>query len=123
TLIVHAGIDRLGALFHAASAEAGVPAAASGHHAGEFETSIMLGLRPDLVRRADLAAGLVDTGDDAQRVFYPDLRAQAASGVVGDPRAAAGTRAARYLDAWVDALAATYRGAKKAKYTSGTQKA
>jgi len=122
TLIVHAGI-RLAALFHAASVAEGVPAAASGHHAGEFETSIMLGLHPDTVRRGDVAAGLIETGDDAQRVFYPNLRTQAASGVVGDPRPAAAARAARYLDVWVDALVAAYRGAKKVKYTSGTQKA
>jgi creatinine amidohydrolase len=122
-LIAFTGIDRLAALWEAASRAAGVPRGAAGHHAGEFETSIMLGLEPAAVRRDALAPGVVDVGDDAQALFYPSLRARSPSGVVGDPRPAEGERAERYLGAWVDALVDCYRSEKKAKYTAGTQSA
>jgi creatinine amidohydrolase len=100
------------ALF-AEAARAGVSAAAAGHHAGELETSILLALAPEDVRRERAAAGVLDVPPDPQALFYPDLRENAPSGVVGDPTAADAARAARYLDAWVDVLVERYRRAKK----------
>ena len=97
-----------------------MPAAAAGHHAGEIEASIVAGLRPGALRRAALAPGLLDTPADVQSIFYPELRAHAPSGTVGDPRAASPDRAALYLDAWADALVAAYAGAKKRHHTKGT---
>jgi len=122
-IVVCAGLDALARRWQAASAAHGIDAAASGQHAGEFETSIMLGLRPQAVRRRRLRRGARDAGGDPQSVFYPDLRAVAPSGVVGDPRRAAAPRAAAYLDVWVDALVAAYRAAAKKKRpnTNGTQ--
>jgi len=114
-VIAFTGIEQLTATWRAAAASAGVDADAAGHHAGEFETSILLALRPDSVRAGELAAGLVDVGDDAQAVFYPSLRAHSPSGVVGDPRGASATRAESYLAAWVDALVTAYRREKKVK--------
>jgi creatinine amidohydrolase len=99
---------------------AGVPAAAAGHHAGELEASILAGLRPDALRRGALAPGLLDVPADPQAIFYPDLRAHAPSGTVGDPRRASAERAALYLDAWVDVLLAAYEGEKKRHQTKGT---
>ena len=99
---VFTDLERIAAVWHAASAAAGVDAPAAGHHAGEFETSMLLALRPELVRRSALAAGLLDTGADAQAIFYPSLRAHSPSGVVGDPRRACAARGERYLAAWVD---------------------
>jgi creatinine amidohydrolase len=96
-----ADLDVLTAAFHRASAAAGVPSTASGHHAGEFETSILLALRPELVRSDALQEGLTDVGADPQAVFYPNLRDRAANGVVGDPRAATAARGTAYLEAWV----------------------
>ncbi len=122
-LIAFTDLARVAAIWHDASASAGVAPSAAGHHAGEFETSIMLALRPDAVRRELLAAGLVDIGPDPQAIFYPSLRAHSPSGVVGDPRAAAAARAEPYLGAWVDALVECYRRGKNAKNTVGTQKA
>jgi creatinine amidohydrolase len=97
----------------------GVPAAAAGHHAGELEASIVAALRPGALRTGTLAPGLL-VPPDAQAIFYPDLRANAPSGTVGDPRAASPDRAGLYLDAWVDALVAAYDGAKKRHQTNGT---
>jgi creatinine amidohydrolase len=116
-------LGRLAALQRAASARHGVPGAESGHHAGEFETSIVLDVRPDGVRRDRLAPGLPSPEGDAQDLFFPSLRARAPSGVVGDPRRADAARAADYLDAWADELVAAYRRAKNDSHTNGTKSA
>jgi creatinine amidohydrolase len=122
-LIAFTDLERLAEHWHQASLAAGITARAAGHHAGELETSILLGLRPEAVRRDALAPGLVDAGADPQAVFYPSLRTHSASGVVGDPRPASAARAERYLAAWVDVLVDRYRGAKNAKNAAGTQSA
>jgi creatinine amidohydrolase len=116
-------LARIAAVWHAASAAAGIDAQFAGHHAGEFETSILLALRPDLVRRGELAAGLLDTGADPQAIFYPSLRTHSPSGVVGDPRRASAAHGERYLAAWVDALVDWYQREKNAPYTTGTHRA
>jgi creatinine amidohydrolase len=82
---------------------------ASGHHAGEFETSIMLAIAPRQVRTPLLAPGLAAGERDLEEVFYPDLRANASNGTVGDPRGAAASRAEAYLEAWVESLLELYR--------------
>ena len=115
--------ERMTAVWHGAAAAAGIAPGAAGHHAGEYETSIILALRPEAVRRDRLAAGLVEVGSDPQAIFYPSLRAHSPSGVVGDSRPAAAVRAERYLAAWVDVLIECYRREKKAKNTAGTQNA
>ena len=121
-LIVCRDIAQFAAGWHRASAAFGVTPDAAGHHAGEFETSLIAGLRPGAVRRAALRPGLGRVGDAAHAVFYPSLRRRAPSGVVGDPRGATATRAVAYLDAWVEVLLAQYRGAKKRQTTNGIQK-
>jgi creatinine amidohydrolase len=110
-LAVHDDLEGVTSLWHRLSADAGVSAAASGHHAGEFETSILAALRPDTVRVARVAPGILAPPGDAQALFYPSLRRHAPTGVVGDPRAAAPERAARYLDAWANLLVAAFRRA------------
>lgn len=112
-VIAFTDLARLTATFHEASAGFGVAPEASGHHAGELETSIVYGLRPHSVRENALAAGYVDSHPDPQALFYPSLRTHAPSGTVGDPRAASGSRAARYLDVWTDLLVDAYRREKK----------
>jgi len=101
-------LDQLARLQHQTARAHGVTAAEAGHHAGEFETSLLRALAPQHVRRDALAAGLLHADADAQALFYPDLRAHAPDGVVGDPRAASPKRAAPYLDAWTELLDAAY---------------
>jgi creatinine amidohydrolase/Fe(II)-dependent formamide hydrolase-like protein len=93
---------------HAVAADHGVSPSAAGHHAGEVETSILAALAPASVRRHALAPGLLHDGSDAQAYFYPDLRAHAPNGTVGDPRTASRRRAADYLDTWTELLVACY---------------
>ena len=96
-------------LFHRSSADFGVTGEASGHHAGEFETSIVRAIRPEAVRLDRIDAGFVERHDHPQALFYPSLRTHAPSGVVGDPRSASAVRAPHYLDGWVELLVAAYR--------------
>jgi creatinine amidohydrolase len=111
--VVH-GIDAIGKIWCDASAREGIPREISGAHAGEFETSIIAALRPDLIRWSHLNRGLVKLPGDPQTLFYPSLRKHAANGVVGDPRAAAAERAERYLSAWVEFLIAAYEETERA---------
>jgi creatinine amidohydrolase len=122
-VVVFTDLAALTTALHAASAEFGVTPEASGHHAGELETSIVLALRPAAVRTDALAAGHTTPTDDPQALFYPSLRPNAPNGTVGDPRAAAGERGERYLAAWVDVLEAAYRREKKSISANGTQNA
>jgi len=121
-LLLGGGAGVSEALFAAAARE-GVAPAAAGHHAGELETSLLLALAPGEVRSERVEAGLTALPPDPQTLFYPDLRANAPNGVVGDPRGARAERAARYLDAWVDALVAEYEAAKKRACAKGTNSA
>jgi creatinine amidohydrolase len=92
----------------------GVAPEAAGHHAGEAETSILMALRPELVRAGALAPGWVASVADPQTLFYPSLRERVPNGTVGDPRGASATRADAYLEAWVDRLEAVYRSSFRA---------
>jgi creatinine amidohydrolase len=112
-LIVHTDFENLCSVFQTSSASYGVCAEHSGHHAGEFETSILLDIAPKAVRPNRLEAGFVKPVLDASALFYPDLRKNAPSGTVGDPASAARERAESYLDKWVDALLASARFRQK----------
>ncbi len=115
-------LDALTAALHAESIAAGGSAADAGHHAGEIETSIMFALEPARVRTRALAPGLLSETRAPQTLFYPNLRANAPAGVVGDPRSADAARGLRYLRVWTALLEAAYRGEKKSHHTTGTQK-
>lgn len=116
------GLPEPAEVFHRESARHGVSPEASGHHAGEFETSIIARLAPSTVRRERFKPGLLAAAGrrDLSDVFYPDLRRQAADGTVGDPRGADAARAERYLEAWVDWLLDHYRREGAWKYANGT---
>ena len=106
--VVH-GIEAIGKVWLDASQHEGVPADASGAHSGEFETSIVAGLRPDWIRWQQTGPGIITLPAGSQDLFYPSLRDHAPNGVIGDPRVAASERAERYLTAWVDVLVAAYQ--------------
>jgi creatinine amidohydrolase len=114
-LAISADLGAKSALFRELALRAGISAEAAGHHAGEFETSILLALAPESVARGELRVGRLLASGDVQKLFYPSLRPNAPEGTVGDPRGADPARAAAYLDAWVDLLvAALARNARAA---------
>jgi len=101
----------------------------AGPHAGEYETSVVARLRPGSIRREALRPGRVVAEGAGQPLFYPSLRPNSESGVLGDPSLASAERGERYLAAWLDLLEAAYHEAfsgrteKNRQYTKGTQKA
>ncbi len=77
----------------------GVPPKVSGSHAGEFEASMLAAIRPDLLRRNDLAEGdprpLAEIGEAMMR---DGIHTVSPNGVLGDQRPADAERGDRYLD-------------------------
>ena len=109
---------RIGAMqSEVVEAEALSPLAA-GPHAGEYETSLIAHLRPGSIREEHLVPGRVVEPGEAQALFYPSLRPNTESGVLGDPSSAIADRGQRYLQAWVDLLASGYRAAFPAAASS-----
>jgi len=109
-LLLHVETDlRVGAMQSAAVAAQGLSPLAAGPHAGEYETSLVAYLRPGAVRHDRLAPGREVTPGEAQGLFYPSLRPNTSTGVLGDPSTSAADRGERYLCAWLDLLEQGYR--------------
>jgi creatinine amidohydrolase/Fe(II)-dependent formamide hydrolase-like protein len=80
-------------------AELGISSAEGGLHAGEWETSMMLFLRPELVKMDRAVAGYTgDLEQGLQRFFEEGVEALADNGVVGDPRRASAENGRRYSE-------------------------
>lgn len=76
-------------------------------HAGEWETSLMLYLRPHLVdRRREVAETWVPSVDDRFKGFavFPERRRETPFGVMGDPTVASAEKGRRYVDAAANRL-------------------
>jgi creatinine amidohydrolase len=86
-------IARLGAEEH------GVPLGEGGVHAGEWETSMMLAIHPELVHTERSERGY--TGDPqaaAAAIFGAGVHTVASNGVIGDPGRASAEHGVRYWD-------------------------
>jgi creatinine amidohydrolase len=102
---------RVGAMQSAVVKAESLSPLAAGPHAGEYETSLVAMLRPGSVRTNSLAPGRTVEPGHAQSLFYPTLRPNTASGVLGDPSAASSARGERYRAAWLDLLEEAYSAA------------
>jgi creatinine amidohydrolase len=79
--------------------KAGIALSASGSHAGEFETSMMLAARPDLVRMDAAEEGNLAPFASIEAVMMRDgIDAVSVNGVLGDQRPANAGRGEFYLD-------------------------
>jgi creatinine amidohydrolase/Fe(II)-dependent formamide hydrolase-like protein len=85
-----------------------------GAHAGEFETSLMIHIRPNGVRKP-LPPGTPLDPRDHPDLFRKDLSAVAKDGAAGVPSAADGSRGGRYLDAVVDFIVSAVRRTESAR--------
>jgi creatinine amidohydrolase/Fe(II)-dependent formamide hydrolase-like protein len=104
-IVTFADLELLIDASHKLSNKFGITAGASGAHAGEFETSILLFLRPDLVEMNCAEEGF--TQDIAPLI--PDLLKYGlarvtANGILGDGRLGDPTRGEKYLEAWLDLI-------------------
>jgi creatinine amidohydrolase len=84
----------------------GLPTSLPGLHAGEMETSLMLYLRPDLVRRHLVESGFTGPSTN-KRPYSSSIREVSDNGVLGDPRPASAKRGEEYFRAWVDLVLKT----------------
>ncbi len=97
----------LGAVMPVA-AELGITSAEGGVHAGEWETSMMLALRPDLVQMGRAEPGYVgDLMPGVQKFFNEGVHSVADNGVFGDPRRASAAAGDKYIRALVDLIVRT----------------
>jgi creatinine amidohydrolase len=98
---------------YAVGAAAGLSPEQIGSHAGHYETSLMLGMRAELVRMTDARPGFIGAPAEAgARLRASGMRALSDIGVIGDPRGASAALGDRYFEAMVTAMAAHFaRGA------------
>jgi creatinine amidohydrolase len=96
-------ITDLGVLFQIAQLgerEYGVPLSDGGLHAGEWETSLLLALHPELVKMERAEAGF--TGELQQAIasmFSGGVASISANGTIGDPKSASPEHGERYWSA------------------------
>jgi creatinine amidohydrolase/Fe(II)-dependent formamide hydrolase-like protein len=84
-------------------AEIGIPSTEGGLHGGEWETSMMLALRPELVRMERAVAGYTGEFESGlQRFFEEGIHVLTDTGVFGDPRRASPENGRRYIERLVD---------------------
>lgn len=105
---------------YAVGAEAGMTPAQIGSHAGHYETSLMLRMRPELVRMAEARAGVIaDPAEAGARLRAAGMQALSPIGVIGDPRGATAEWGERYFEAMVAAMAACFSAGERAGAGAG----
>ena len=88
----------------------GVDAAKSGAHSGEWETSLMLALRPDQVKMDRAAEGFVGELSEIMSKVFDGIQNLDQNGVLGDPRPASSEAGEQYLTEIIEFL---YRWVEK----------
>jgi creatinine amidohydrolase len=88
------------------SGEMGVSPDVAGTHAGEWETSIMLHLKSELIHMERAIKGFKGELPDAKDEPFPPLEELHPSGILGDARPARGEAGEHYLRDWVDLVEA-----------------
>ena len=100
------GVTDLSLLVNAtlgAGAQLGVSAAEGGLHGGEWETSMMLAIDPDLVRMDRADAGYTgDLESGLERFFEEGVDALTDVGVIGDPAKASAEHGRIYIERLVE---------------------
>lgn len=100
------GISDLGLLIQATlglGAELGVPASEGGVHGGEWETSMMLALRPELVKMDQAVPGYTgDLESGLERFLGEGVHVLTDTGVFGDPANASAEHGRLYIDRLLD---------------------
>jgi creatinine amidohydrolase len=82
----------------------GVNAAQSGAHSGEWETSLLLALRPEQVKMDRAAAGFVGELSEIMARVFDGIQNLDENGVLGDPRPATAEAGRMYLQDIVEFL-------------------
>jgi creatinine amidohydrolase len=108
-------ITDLGVLFRIAELareEFGVPLETGGVHAGEWETSMLMAIHPELVRMENAEAGYVgELEPGVAKMFEAGVKAISENGAFGDPTGASAEHGRRYWDAAVELAMAVINAA------------
>ena len=86
------------------SASSGVNPAQSGAHSGEWETSLMLALRPEQVKMDQAAEGFVGELSEIMSKVFDGIQNLDENGVLGDPRPATAEAGEKYFEEMVEFL-------------------
>ena len=86
------------------SSSSGVNPAQSGAHSGEWETSLMLALRPEQVKMDHAAEGFVGELSEIMSKVFDGIQNLDENGVLGDPRPATAAAGEKYFDDIIDYL-------------------
>ena len=85
----------------------GISTAASGIHAGEFETSLLLSLHPELIDMSLAVEGYTgDPGEIVPKIMRDGVISVSSSGILGDACLGDAKRGPAYLKAWVELIVA-----------------
>lgn len=104
-VVTFADLKQLIDASHKLSSEFGIAPGASGAHAGEFETSILLFMCPELVDMDHAEEGFTnDIGPLIPDLLKYGLAKVTANGILGDGRLGDATRGEKYLLAWLDLI-------------------
>jgi len=103
---IYAFTDLMGLVGAAAesSRSLGVDAAKSGAHSGEWETSLMLALRPDQVKMDRATVGFMGELSEITSKVFDGIHNLDQNGVLGDPRPATPEAGKRYLEDIIEFL-------------------
>ena len=106
-IVTCADLQQILALSNKVSTSYGISPAASGMHAGEFETSLLLSLHPKLIDMSLAEKGFTgDPVDVVPRILRDGVISVSANGILGDASLGDGSRGQAYLSAWVDVIVA-----------------
>ena len=86
------------------SSSYGVNPAQSGAHSGEWETSLMLALRPDQVKMDHAAEGFVGPLSEIMEKVFNGIQNLDENGVLGDPRPATAAAGEQYFEDIIEFL-------------------
>lgn len=86
------------------SNSSGVNPAQSGAHSGEWETSLMLALRPEQVKMDHAAEGFVGELSEIMAKVFDGIQNLDENGVLGDPRPATAAAGEKYFEDMVEFL-------------------
>jgi creatinine amidohydrolase/Fe(II)-dependent formamide hydrolase-like protein len=100
-------LDALMGIIARDSGEMGHSPAVAGAHAGEWETSAILHLKPELVHMERAIEGFTGELPDTEGKPFPPLEELHPSGVIGDARPASGDAGEHYVSGWIDLVVGT----------------
>jgi creatinine amidohydrolase len=103
-VIAFTDLEGLVAAAYRSSRAFGIDPAKSGAHSGEWETSLMLALRPEQVKMDRAVEGFVGELSEIMSKVFDGIQNLDQNGVLGDPRPATAEAGNEYLDDIIEFL-------------------